>query len=144
MIKFLHSSWAYLVILMFLLTLVNYITAYVKNRIFDYNKDFRIAGFTLIVLSIQVLLGLSAWFSSTYFEGIQHGQMGVYMKSAHDRLLVLEHPVMMLIAWILTFYGYKRMKKAESSQKKFMAVILLYGLALLLILVRIPWSDWLS
>jgi len=144
MIKFLHSSWAYLVILMFLLTLVNYITAYVKNRIFDYNKDFRIAGFTLIILSIQVLLGFGAWFSSTYFEGIQHGQMGVYMKSAHDRLLVVEHPTMMIIAWLLTFYGYKRMKKAESSQKKFMAVILLYGLAFLLILARIPWSDWLS
>jgi len=144
MIKFLHSSWAYLVILMFLLTLVNYITAYVKNRIFDYNKDFRIAGFTLIVLSIQVLLGFGAWFSSTYFEGIQHGEMGVYMKSAHDRLLVVEHPTMMIIAWLLTFYGYKRMKKAGSSQKKFMAVILFYGLAFLLILARIPWSTWLS
>jgi len=138
----LHSSWAIAVILTFLITLFSFLSGYLKNRIFNYTKDFRLATFTLIVFSIQVILGLFAWFFSTYFTGIRQGHMGEYMKSAHDRLLVVEHPVMMLIAWLVTFYGYNRMKSAESSKKKFMAVILLYGLAFLLILIRIPWKTW--
>ena len=144
MIKYLHASWAYLVILMFVITLTDYVWAYVKNKVFNYNKNFRLASFTLIVFTIQIILGLITWFTSHYFEGIKHGQMGVYMKHATDRLLVLEHPVMMLIAWQLTFYGFNRMKKAMTSKKKYIAVILFYGLSFLLILGRIPWHTWLS
>ena len=144
MIKFLHSSWAYLVILMYIITLGTYFFVFVKNKIFDYSKEFRLASFTLIVFTIQILLGLTTWFTSQYFEGIRHGQMSVYMKNATDRLLVLEHPVMMLIAWLLTFYGFNRMRKAMSSKKKYMAVIITYGIAFLLILGRIPWHNWLK
>ena len=144
MIKFLHASWAYLLILMYIITLATYIIAVVKNKVFNYNREFRLASFTLIVFTIQILLGFATWFTSHYFEGITHGQMGTYMKNATDRLLVLEHPVMMLIAWLLTFYGYNRMKKAASSKKIYMAVIITYGIAFLLILLRIPWHQWLA
>ncbi len=144
MIKFLHGSWAYLVILMYIITLGTYFFVFVKNKIFDYSKEFRLASFTLIVFTIQILLGLATWFTSHYFEGIRNGQMGVYMKNATDRLLVLEHPVMMLIAWLLTFYGFNRMRKAMSSKKKYMAVIITYGIAFLLILGRIPWHNWMK
>jgi len=143
MIQFIHSAWAYLVILMFLVTLIIYAINLSKNKVFDYNKDFRLASFTLIVFYFQIVLGLITWLTSDYFAGIRQGHMKEYMKFAHDRLLVVEHPTMMLIALLLTHYGFKRMKKAESSRKKYMAVILLYGIAFLLILLRIPWSVWL-
>jgi len=143
MIKFLHSSWAFLVLFIFLLTISNYIYAYIKNRVFNFNLDFRLASFTLIILYIQIILGFINWFTSSYFQGIKDGQMGVYMKNSHDRLLVMEHPVMMLVALLLVHYGFRRMKKAESSKKKYMAIILFYTLAFLLILVRIPWKTWL-
>ncbi len=143
MIEFLHSSWAIIVILMFIITLSHFLSAYFKNRIFSYQKDFRIASFTFIVLTFQVILGLAAWFSSPYFTGIQQGHMRSYLQSAHDRLLVLEHPLMMLIAWGLVYIGFLRMKKAPTSKKKFMAVILLYGLGFLFIISRIPWRNWL-
>ncbi len=144
MIKFLHGSWAYLVMLLFVITIINYVLAYIKNKVFDYSKEFRLASFTLIVFSIQILLGIITWFNSHYFEGIKHGQMGLYMKNSADRLLVMEHPAMMLIAWLLTFYGFNRMKNAMTSKKKYMAIIMLYGLAFLLILMRIPWQNWLK
>jgi heme A synthase len=143
MVKFLHGSWAILVILMFLITLGSYMFAYAKNKVFDFKTDFRLANFTLIVFIIQVILGIGAWFSSPYFEGIKQGHMKTYMKSAHDRLLVVEHPTMMLIALLLALYGYRRMKLATSSKKKYMAIIIFYGLAFLLILARIPWKTWL-
>ena len=144
MIKFLHSSWAYLLILMYVVTIATYFLGLIKNKVFNYTREFRLASFTLIVFTIQILLGLATWFTSHYFEGIRNGQMSNFMKNATDRLLVLEHPVMMLIAWILTIYGYKRMKKAMTSKKKYMAVIITYGIALLLVLIRIPWHNWLA
>ncbi len=143
MIQFLHSTWAFLVLFMFAFTLTNYLVAYFQNKVFSFNKDFRLASFTLIVFYIQAILGLLAWFTSDYFTGIKQGHMGEYMKHAHDRLLVVEHPLMMLLALLLAHYGFNRMKKAESSKKKYMAIILFYGLAFLFILSRIPWNIWL-
>jgi hypothetical protein len=139
---FLHSSWAYLVVILFMITLFKYIFAFINKKIFDFNTDFRLASFTLIVLYIQIVLGLITWFTSEYFTGIKQGHFGEYMKHAHDRLLVLEHPTMMLIVLLLTHYGFNRMKKAENSQKKYIAVIWTYGIAFLLILLRIPWNIW--
>ena len=143
MAAYLHSIWAILVVLMFIITLGDYIIGFANNRVFNFNIDFRLASFTLIILTIQVVLGLGAWFSSPYFKGIQQGQMGTYMKSAQDRLLVVEHPTMMLIALLVAFYGFNRMKKAESSKKKYMPIIIFYGLSFLMILARIPWQKWL-
>lgn len=142
MIGFLHSSWAFLVLILFIITLTKYIFALLNKKIFDYNTDFRLASFTLIVLAIQVVLGLVTWFFSDYFEGIKQGHFGEYMKQAHDRLLVIEHPVMMLIVLLISRYGFNRMKKADTSQKKYISVILTYGISFLLILLRIPWSIW--
>ncbi len=142
MIRFIHGSWAYLVLLMFLITLFVYLYHMVKHKIFDFNTDFRLASFTLIVFYFQVVLGLLAWFTSDYFTGIRQGHMGEYMKQTHDRLIVVEHPSIMLIALLIAHYGFNRMKKAESSQKKYVSIILFYGLALIFILSRIPWQVW--
>ncbi len=143
MLKFLHSSWAFLVLLMFILTLSTYFSAYAKNKLFDFRTDFRIASFTFIVLSIQIILGLLTWFSSPFFAGLKQGHMPEYMHNAHDRLLVVEHPLMMIFAWVLTLIGFLRLKKIAASRKKYASIILWYGLAFLLILSRIPWSNWL-
>jgi hypothetical protein len=142
MIGFLHSSWAFLVVILFIITLIKYIYALINKKIFDFNTDFRLASFTLIVLYFQIVLGFITWFTSDYFQGIKQGHFGEYMKHAHDRLLVIEHPVMMLIVLLITRYGFKRMKNAGSSQKKYISIILTYGISFLLILLRIPWNIW--
>jgi hypothetical protein len=143
MIQFIHSYWAYLLILLFVATLAKYLLGFISRKVFDFNTDYRLASFTIIVFDIQIILGLINWFVSPYFSGIRSGHMGEYMKNAHDRLLVLEHPVMMLIALLLIHYGFRRMKNAIGSQKKYMAVLLTYGIAFFLVLLRIPWKIWL-
>jgi len=143
MIKFLHSYWAVLVLLMFIITLFVFLKAFINKKVFSYNKDFRIATFALIVFDIQILLGLINYFGSTYFQGLQEGKLGAYMKVAHDRQMVMEHPVMMLLALLLMHYGYRRMKKGMSSPKKYMSILIFYGIAFLMVLIRIPWKTWL-
>ena len=142
MIQFLHSNWAILVLIMFAITISKAIFNYLKGKSFKYDTDFRLASFTLIALYIQIILGIINWFSSDYFTGIKNGQMGEFMKQAHSRLIIVEHPLMTLIALLLAHYGFKRVQKNPTSKKKFMSVIIFYGLAFLLILSRIPWSNW--
>jgi len=144
MIQFLHSYWAFLVVLLFVLTLVTNVSALLSKKQFTYSRDFRLASFTLIAFYIQVVLGLINYFTSTYFDGLLNGHFGEYMKVAHDRQIVMEHPVMMLLVLLLMHYGFNRMKKAQNDAKKQMAVIIFYGIGFLLVLVRIPWHTWLS
>ncbi len=143
MIKFLHTYWAVVVLLMFVITLFTFFRAFMTKKVFSYQKDFRIATFMLIVFYIQIVLGLINYFTSTYFAGLQEGKFGAYMKVAHDRQMVMEHPVMMLLALLLMHYGYNRMKKGMSSPKKYMSILIFYGIAFVMVLIRIPWKTWL-
>jgi len=63
------------------------------------------------------------------------------MKNAHSRLAAVEHPAMGIIGLLLVLYGFRRMFYQIDRKKKYMSIILFYGLALLLVLLRIPWKD---
>jgi hypothetical protein len=65
------------------------------------------------------------------------------MKDAAIRLTSLEHPLINIIAIALITIGWSRHKKATTSEAKFKAITLFYGIGLLLILSRIPWYLWL-
>ncbi len=142
MIKFIHHYWAYLVLISFLITLIYSLLGFLKKRNFDYTKDFRLALFTSIVFDIQILIGLIVYFSSSYFEGIKKGHMGEYMKNASDRLIVVEHPMMMLIALFFVHYGLYRLKKFPANRQRFLDILIFYGIAFILILARIPWDKF--
>jgi len=142
MIKFIHHYWGYFLLLLFVLLLVRSFVGFIKKRNFDYTTDFRLALFTAIVFDIQVVIGLIAYFTSPYFDGIKNGHMGEYMKNASDRLIVVEHPLMMLIALLFVHYGLRRLKKMPNSRQRFLDILIFYGIAFLLILSRIPWDKF--
>jgi hypothetical protein len=125
-------------------TLIRFLISLLRKKPFSYNRDFRLALFTLIVFYIQVVLGIFNYFGSHYFEGLKNGKFAEYMKVAHDRQAVMEHPVMMLIVLMLMHYGFNRMKKNTNSAKQQMAIIIFYGIGFLLVLIRIPWQTWLN
>ncbi|NQY05679.1 MAG: hypothetical protein HRT68_05595 [Flavobacteriaceae bacterium] len=66
------------------------------------------------------------------------------MSTPPIRLTHIEHPSFMLIAAILITIGYSKHKKTLTSEKKFKVLTITYSFALLLILSRIPWSNWLA
>ena len=55
------------------------------------------------------------------------------------RFRALEHPLGMIIAILLITIGYGKIKRADTDAAKFRALKIFYGLALLLILISIPW-----
>ncbi|MEN8124629.1 MAG: hypothetical protein ABFR32_05805 [Bacteroidota bacterium] len=141
MINMVHSIWAILTLLMLVIAVVNAVISLTSNKGFK-AKDLRIPLFTLIVMHIQLILGLIVLFTSTHFTVLKNQGMGEVMKNAEIRLFVVEHPLMMIVAVILVTIGFKKLKNKSTDKEMFKTIAIYYGIALLLVLSRIPWSQW--
>ena len=138
--KEIHSYWAYLVLLILVFAVVNSIIGYTQKKKFT-DKDLRIGLFTLIVAHIQLLIGLGWYFMSPWYKALKDGASDV-MSSKPIRLLAVEHPIMMILAIVLITIGWSKHKKKTTDASKFKTFTIFYGIALLFILSKIPWSNW--
>jgi heme A synthase len=141
-VQFIHSYWAYLVVIMLIVGSINGLVGYFSNK--EYGaKNFRIALFTLIVTHLQLLIGLVLYFTAPYFKMFSEVGMGGVMKDSTLRLYNVEHPLIMILAVVFVTMGYSKHKKKLTSKPKFKMLAIFYTLALILVLSRIPWSAWL-
>ncbi|MCK0130313.1 hypothetical protein MWU59_02260 [Flavobacteriaceae bacterium F08102] len=134
--KIVHSYWAYLVLLILVLAVVNALIGMSKKKPFA-EKDLRISLFALIVTHIQLLIGLGWYFMSPWYKSMK--EIGV---DTSNRLLAIEHPLMMLVGIIFITIGWTKHKKQTTDAGKFKSLAIFYGIGLLLILARIPWQQW--
>ena len=138
---FIHSWWAYLVLLVLIIATVNSFIGLSSKK--DYGAtDFRLALFTLIVSHIQLLIGLVLYFVAPYFKALGEVGMGGVMKDSTLRLYLVEHPLIMIIAIVLITMGYSKHKNKLTSKPKFKTLSIFYGIALIFMLSRIPWAAW--
>lgn len=135
----LHSYWAYLVLALLIIAVVNSIAGLSSGRTFK-AKDRKIALFTLIVSHIQLIIGLGWYFMSPWYKSLKENGM----EDATTRLLAVEHPLMMILAIILITVGFSKHKKKSDDKGKFKTLTIFYTIALILILSRIPWNNWLN
>ena len=131
-----HSGWAYIALLLLVIAVANAFIGLASKKEFT-AKDRKIAIFGLIGTHTQLLIGLILYFVSPLgFTSL--GQMSDKLL----RLTSLEHPLINLIAITLITIGWSKHKKLTTSESKFKTFSIFYGLGLLLILIRIPWSLW--
>lgn len=131
-----HSGWAYIALLILVIAVVNAIIGMTSKKEFT-EKDRKIALFGLIGTHVQLLFGLILYFVSPL--GLSSlGQMS----DKALRLTSLEHPLINIIAITLITIGWSKHKKLITSESKFKTFSIFYGLGLVLILSRIPWSMW--
>ena len=139
----LHSYWAYIVLLILIIAAFNAIIKSAGGK--EYSaKDFRISLFTLIVSHIQLLIGFILYFVSPRFAVFNELGMGGVMKDAVNRLYLVEHPLINIIAVALITIGYSKHKKKLTSNAKLKTIAIFYTIALVLFLSRIPWSTWMD
>ena len=138
--KDIHSYWAYIVLAILIFTVVNAIIGLKQKKNFT-DKDLRLGLFTLIVSHIQLLIGLGWYFMSPWYKALKEGGSEV-MGDKTARLMAIEHPLMMIIAIVLITIGWSKHKKKTEDAAKFKTFAIFYGLALVLILARIPWNQW--
>src|SRR3954470_10362518 len=95
----LHNIMRWAVLLFGVWTVFNAFSGVMAKRAYSAN-DNRSNLFFMICCDIQLLIGLSLYFSNSWFDKIKEG-MGVVMKNGYDRFFAVEHAAMMLLAWIL-------------------------------------------
>ena len=127
----LHSLFRWLILVLLVLTIVRAFSSK------EYNSGLKkLSLFTLILAHLQLVIGLVLYFIKDYPSNF--GQEG-WMKVAITRFWTMEHLMGMIIAIALITIGYSRAKrKSESNQKK-KSIRLFYLVALILIIVSIPW-----
>ncbi|MBK0369583.1 hypothetical protein [Flavobacterium agrisoli] len=135
-IQKMHSGWAYLVLLLLIIAIINAIMGLSSKKQFT-DKDRKIGLFALIATHLQLVIGFVVYFVSPFGKAAL-GQMS----DAALRLTSLEHPLINIIAIALITIGWSKHKKTSDSTAKFKSFAIFYGLGLLLILSRIPWKLW--
>jgi len=143
MTKMIHSYWAYLVLLVLIVALLNAVMGLTSKKEFT-AKDLRISLFALIASHIQLIIGFIAYYTSDYYLIMREAGMGEVMKNSDLRKVLVEHPLVGIIAITLITIGFSKHKKKTTDSAKFKTIAVFYTIALLLILSRIPWSQWFS
>ena len=138
--KEIHSYWAYVVLLILIVAVINTLRGVIQKKEFT-DKDLRIGLFALIVSHMQLLIGFGWYFMSPWFKALKTNGAAV-MSDKGVRLLAIEHPITMILAILLITMGWSKHKKKTEALAKFKTLAIFYGLALLLMLSRIPWNNW--
>jgi hypothetical protein len=109
-----------------------------SEKAFD-DSHRKINLFALISTHVMVLLGLILLIISPAALNA-FADMGAAMKDGAVRKAIVEHPTMNIIAAILVTIGNAKSKKAVGNGRKFKVSMIFFGLALLLILSRLPFE----
>jgi heme A synthase len=141
MIKMIHSYWAYIVLIILIIAVVNALLGFTSKKEFK-AKDLRISLFALIASHIQLIIGFLAYYNSAFYESMRTMGMGEVMKNSELRKPLVEHPLLIIVAIALITIGFSKHKKKTTDVAKFKTIIIFYGIALLLILAVIPWNLW--
>lgn len=133
-----HSYLAYLTLFLLAFATINGIAGSSSQRAFE-EKHARINKFALIATHTMFLLGIILLVTSAK---VDFANLKATMGDPFRRLYTIEHPTINLIAVILVTIGNARVKRAVGNGKKFKQTAIFFGLALILILTRIPWQYW--
>lgn len=96
--------------------------------------------FLMICCDVMLLVGLYQWFTGPWgLKNIQNFGMSSIMKTPGLRFFAVEHITAMIIAIIFVHLGYSYSKKNVPDAQKHKRTLLYFGLALLIILISIPW-----
>jgi len=135
-----HSYLAYATLILLAFATIDGILGTIREKVFE-KVHANLNKFALIATHTMFLLGIILLFISPITQ-TAFADMKATMKDSTLRQYAVEHPLINLIAVILVTIGNARVKRAIGNGKKFKQTMIFFGLALLLILSRIPWGAW--
>jgi len=135
-----HSLTPYLFLVLMIVVLAMAINSLNKGKYGILQRSLGLI--TMILAHVQLLFGLLLLAFGDYARAAFSQGMGVIMKDPEIRLRLVEHPLTMLISVALITIGYSRSKRTESAKAKSRNILIFYGVGLVLILSRLPYSAW--
>ena len=106
----LHAIWRWVLLIAAIVVVIKALIGWLGQRPFTKLDDQLGMAFTMIV-DIQVLLGLIIWL----FGPLGLRNLSQAMSNATLRFIVLEHPILLLIALTFAHLGRSRSKKATDD-----------------------------
>lgn len=101
------------------------------------NSERKLGLITMIILHTQLLIGIALYFVSPLIANAV--ESGNIMKDPVNRFYLVEHFLGMVIAIALVTVGHSKAKKQSESWAKHKLIFSYYTIALILILISIPW-----
>lgn len=135
----LHNLLRWIILILLLLSILKSYTGMTTKKSFE-ASDKKIWLFTMIAAHITLLLGLYQWLLGRYGILSYVKPEGVsMMKDPYLRFFQMEHPVSMILAIVFITLGYGMAKKNVDDTTKYKKAFRYFLLALVLILVAVPW-----
>ncbi len=134
----LHSVGRWIVLLLLLFAIVNSLLAGRRPFI---KSDNRLGLLLTIFADTMLLIGIYLYFVGPwgYKQFAAFSSFGEMMKNPTARFFAVEHQVGMLLAIILIHIGKAQARKPIGDRAKHRRTVIFYLIALLIILVSIPW-----
>ena len=101
--------------------------------------DGRAGRFFVIALDIQFLLGLLLYVVFSPIVSLAMQNFGVAMRDPVQRFFLVEHALGMIVALALAHIGQSKIRKSTDEARRHRIAAVFFSLALLLILLSIPW-----
>ena len=136
----LHSWLRWVVLIVGLVALVRGVAGWAAGRPWSRGDNAVSAAF-VGVLDLQLLIGLLlyAWLSPITWTAFS--DMGGAMRNSMLRFWAVEHLFGMLIAIAVAHVGRARLRRAPVDARRHRTVAVSVGIALLIMLVTIPWPG---
>lgn len=134
----LHSIIRWLLLIALIYSIYRGANGWYSNRIFK-QKDRIIRQVTASLAHIQFLFGAVLYFISPTTEYFM-SHFSEAMKIPAISFFGMSHSAAMFIAIIIITIGSILSKKAVTDTKKYSRMTIYYSIALLIILIMIPWS----
>ncbi len=135
----LHNLLRWVILILLVFSIIKSYTGWQQKKVFT-PGDKKVWLFTMIAAHITLLIGLYQLLMGRYgiiSKGIPEGVS--IMKDKFYRFFLVEHPTGMIIAIILITLGHGMAKKAVNDETKFRKAFWYFLVALLVILITVPW-----
>jgi hypothetical protein len=133
-----HSLLRWVVILTGFWAVIKSFSGLTQKRVYT-AADGKSNLFFMISCDLQLVIGLLLYFVNGWAANWTNGNLHAVMNNQAERFFTVEHESMMIIAWLLVHIGRVVVKKGKTDRTKFSKSLIYFGVALLLILLAIPW-----
>jgi hypothetical protein len=136
----LHSMLRWLVLIAGVAAVAQSWAGWLGNR--PFTPAARGLGLLFIVsLDIQFVVGLVLYLWASPFTRAAFADFGAAMRNPALRFFAVEHIMMIVIAMAVAHIAQRRAKRAATDQARYKVRAIAWTVALVLILVAIPWPG---
>lgn len=132
-----HSGWAYLVLTLTILSLLAAFYHFFTKKLLHRNIR-KVFFYTVLSFHIQFLVGLVMYVMSPKVKA--YWEAGTAMSDSAQRLIVLEHPLMMFTAVILVTIANAKLKRSQTVGTSALIFLALACACFYMI----PWTQWMA